>query len=91
MATADKNTPFFRTSSFYTCVFLIIKGLELTGIEATPNSSRSIFVLKDSPDRKQFIQDFNFAKENASETMVDFRKTVTEIKALKNKLYQERT
>jgi hypothetical protein len=90
MAAQNKNTQYFRTSSFYTCVFLIIKGLELAAIEKTSNSRRSVFVIKDSLNREKLIQSFNFAKENAPEVLVDFRRVITVIKGLKDKLYQER-
>lgn len=88
----NENKKFYRSSSFYTVVFLILKGdLELVGIEPSPtNPNRSIFVLKDSPNRSNLLKELNFAEENSPSVLVDFRKVVAVIKNLKSNLYQER-
>ena len=88
----NENKNLYRSSSFYTVVFLILKGdLELVGIEPSPtNPNRSIFVLKDSPNRSNLLKELNFAEENSPSVLVDFRKAVTVIKALKTNLYQEK-
>lgn len=88
----NENKKFYRNSSFYTVVFLILKGgLELVGIEPSPtNPNRSVFVLKDSPNRSNLLKELNFAEENSRSVLVDFRKAVAVIKNLKSNLYQEK-
>ena len=87
-----ENKKFYRNSSFYTVIFLILKGgFELVGIEPSPtNPNRSVFVLKDSPNRSDLLRELNFAEENSPSVLVDFRRVVTAIKSLKGKLYQEK-
>ncbi len=86
------NRKLYRNSSFYTVVFLLLKGgLQLVSIEPSPiDSNRSVFVLTDSSNCKQLLQDLNFAPENSSSVLVDFRKAVAVIKNLKANLYQEK-
>jgi len=88
----NENKKLYRSSSFYTVIFLIVKGgLELVSIEPSPiNPNRSVFVLKDSPNRSNLLKELNFAEENSPSVMVDFRKVVTAIKNLKTNLYQEK-
>jgi hypothetical protein len=86
----QKENKLYRSSSFYAVAFLILHGFELVGVESSPDSHRSVFVLKDSPDRQKLLQVFNFAEENSQSCLVDFRKVVTVIKDLKQKLYQEK-
>jgi len=82
---------YFRTTSFYTACFLFVRGLELVNIETDPQSpNRSQFVFRDTPDRELLTHNYNYAKEDAPEVMVDPRKFVMAIKTLKDKLYQER-
>lgn len=80
----------WRCGSFYTVAFLILKGFDLVGVEPSANPKRSIFILKDSPEREGLLQSFNFAPENSSGCLVDFRRAVTVIRDLKQKLYQEK-
>lgn len=80
----------YYTSSFYTAVFLMLRGLELISIQPSSNPNRSVFVLKDSPSRQEILRAFNFAEENSPEVLVDFRKAVTVIKSLKERLYSEK-
>lgn len=86
------NKKLYRNSSFYTVVFLLLKGgLQLVSIEPSPmDANRSVFVLTDSPNCKQLLQDLNFAPENSPSVLVDFRKAVAVIKNLKANLYQEK-
>lgn len=87
-----KNTDKYRTTSFYTAVFLILRGYDLLGIEKTDSSSpRSTFVFTETPERASLLGAFYYATKNSPEVMVDFREVVTAIKSLKDKLYQERT
>lgn len=87
-----ENTDKYLTTSFYTAVFLILKGYELLGIEKIDKFSRqSTFVFKDTPERASLIGAFYYAPKNSKKVMVDFREVVTAIKSLKDKLYQERT
>ncbi len=82
---------YFRLASFYTACFLFAKGLELVNIEEDPsNPKRSQFVYLDTPEREILIHNFNFAKEDSPEVMIDPRKFVIAIKTLKDKLYQGR-
>lgn len=62
----------------------------MVNIDKTANSKRAQFVFLDSPERESLVQNFDFAKENSPEIMVDARKFVVAIKQLKDKLYQER-
>jgi len=84
----NQDDRYFRISSFYTAAFLYVRGLELVSIDRV-NSKRSEFVFKDSPDREILVRNFNFAKEESPEVLVDARKFVMAIKMLKDKLYQE--
>jgi hypothetical protein len=80
----------WKCGSFYTVAFLILKGFDLVGVEPSPNPKRSVFILKDSPERKELLQSFNFDPENSPSCLVDFRRAVTAIRDLKQKLYQEK-
>jgi hypothetical protein len=85
----NKDDCYFRLISFYTACFLFSKGLELVNIEADPtNPKRSQFVFKDAPEREILIQNYNFAKEDSPEILIDARKFTLAIKTLKDKLYQ---
>jgi hypothetical protein len=87
----DEDSCYFRLTSFYTACFLSAKGLELVNIEQDPtNPKRSQFVFRDTPERELLIQNYNFAKEDSQEVLIDFRKAVLAIKTLKDKLYQDR-
>ena len=92
MKMQDKNERLgcFRTSNFYTAVFLLVKGQKLVDIERLPNSKRSLFVFLEAPNREKLIKDFSFASQNSPEVMVDARQFATAIKSLKDKLYQNR-
>ena len=82
---------YIRLTSFYTACFLFAKGLELVNVEKDPdNPKRCQFVFRDTPERETLIQNYNFAKEDAPEVLLDVRKFVVAIKTLKDKLYQER-
>lgn len=86
----NQDSRYFRTSSFYISAFLFSKELELVNIEEDPsNPKRSQFVFKDTPEREILIHNFNFAKEDSPEIMIDPRKFVIAIKTLKNGLYQQ--
>lgn len=87
---ANQTDRYFRTSSFYTAVFLFARGLELVNIDYS-DPKRSQFVFLDTPEREQLIHDFSFAPQDAPEIMVDARKFVMAIKMLKDKLYQGRS
>jgi len=80
---------YFRTTSFYAACFLFAKDQILVNIDKVTDPRRSQFVFLDTPERESLLQNFNFAKENSPEVMVDARKFVTAIKQLKEKLYQE--
>ncbi|MFA5933414.1 MAG: DUF5659 domain-containing protein [Microgenomates group bacterium] len=85
-----ENTDKYLTTSFYTAVFLILKGYELLGIEKIDSSSRqSTFVFKDTPERAGLLGDFYYAPKNSPKVMVDFRDVVSALKSTKDKLYQQ--
>lgn len=85
----NRNDRYFRLTSFYTACFLFANGLELVNIEKDPTDpKRSHFVFRDSSERKILVQNFNFAKEDSPEVLIDPRKFVMAIKNLKDKLYQ---
>lgn len=87
----NQDDRYFKLSNFYAACFLFSKGLELVNIEKDPeNPKRSQFVFKDTPEREALIQNYNFAKEDSQEVLIDPRKFVMAIKMLKDKLYQER-
>ena len=85
----NKDTSYFRTSSFYTACFLYAKEQVLVNMDKVSDPRRAQFVFLDSPERESLLQDFNFAQENSPGVIVDARKFVTAIKQLKDKLYQE--
>lgn len=85
-----QDARYFRTSSFYAAAFLFVKDQTLVNIDKVTDSKRSQFVFLDTPERESLLQNFNFAKENSPEAMVDARKFVMVIKMLKDKLYQDK-
>lgn len=86
----DNKNKLWRCGSFYTVAFLVLHGFDLIGVEPSSNPKRSVFILKDSPEREELLQSFNFSPENSPSCLVDFRRAVTVIKDLKQKLYQEK-
>lgn len=78
---------YFRTTNFYAACYLFSRGLELVGINKD-NPRKCEFCFVDTPERELLLAAFNFAKENSTEMMIDFRKAVIAIKTLKDKLYQ---
>ncbi len=85
-----KDERYFRISSFYAAAFLFAKGLELVNIDNF-QKGRSVFVFRDTPEREAYLQAFNFASEDAPDSLIDARKFVMSIKMLKDKLYQQRS
>ncbi len=79
----------FKISNFYIAAFLFSRGMELANIDKTSNPKRAHFVFVDSSERESLLNSFNYSKENSEEIMVDARKFITAIKALKEKLYQD--
>ncbi len=78
---------YYKTASFYTSVFLIIKNCELVGVEGMTDSKK-IFVFNKTPKLQELVQVFNFGKEEDDLALVDARKIGSAIKKLKNALYQ---
>lgn len=78
---------YFKTQNFYQAAFIFAEGMELVDIDRT-DPKKCQFVFIDRPEREQLLASFNFAKEDAPEVLVDARKLITAIKALKDKLYQ---
>lgn len=74
------------TTNFYLAAFLSTKGLDIIGIDRS-DIKRAKFIFAKSPQWKQLIEAFSFAKESDSEVLIDARKFVTAIKNLKEKLY----
>lgn len=85
----QQDDRYFRISSFYAAAFLFAKGMELVNIDNLQRG-RSVFVFRDTPEREAYLQAFNFAAEDAPDSMIDARKFVMSIKMLKDKLYQQR-
>ena len=81
----DKNQ---STTNFYLAVFLSVKGLDLIGIDRS-DAKRARFIFAESPQWKQFIEAFSFAKDNDPKILIDARKFIVVIKSLKDKLYQD--
>lgn len=89
MSNLQNDQRYYRLTSFYAAAFLFVKGMELVNIDrSTPR--RSQFVFRDTPERELLMNNFNFAKEDSTEVMVDARKFVMAVKMLKEKLYQDR-
>lgn len=84
-----QDSRYFRLSSFYAAAFLFAKDQTLVNIDKVTDSRRAQFVFLDTPERELLLQNFNFAKEDSSEVMVDARKLIMAIKTLKDKLYQD--
>lgn len=83
-----KNDNYFRITNFYQAAFLFAKGMELVNIDRISNQKRATFVFLDSPDREDLMESFNFGKEDGL-VLVDARKLIAAIRALKEKLYQD--
>ncbi len=86
----NKDNRYFRTSSFYAAAFLFTKGLELVNVDRIADLKRAEFVFQDTSEREFLLHGYDYAKEDAPEVMVDARKLVIAIKALKEKLYQDK-
>ena len=86
----NQDSRYFRTSSFYVAAFLFANGLTLVNIDKVTDLKRAQFVFLDTPERELLLNNFNFAKEDSPEVMIDPRKFVIAIKRLKEGLYQER-
>lgn len=84
-----KDERYLRLTSFYAAAFLFAKDQVLVNIDKLTDSRRAQFIFLDSPELQLLLQNFNYAKEDSPEAMVDARKFVTAIKMLKDKLYQE--
>ena len=84
-----KNDNYFRITNFYQAAFLFAKGMELVNVDRISNQKRATFVFLDSPDREDLMESFNFGKEDGSLVLVDARKLIAAIRALKEKLYQD--
>jgi len=89
-AITKQKDKYFRISSFYVAAFLFAKGLEMVNVDKITNPKRAQFVFIDTPEREIWLNNYNFAKEDLPEAMVDARKFVMAIKMLKDKLYQEK-
>jgi hypothetical protein len=87
--TNNKNDRYYRTSSFYTACFLYAKKQILVNVDKLTDPRRAQFVLLDSPELEILLHQYNYAKENTADVLVDARMFVTAIKQLKDKLYQE--
>ena len=85
----DQDHRYFRTNSFYTAAYLLVKGLTLVNIDKVTDSKRAYFIFLDTRERESLIKNFSFAGEDSPEVMVDARRFVIAIKTLKDKLYQE--
>lgn len=84
----NKDSRYFRLSSFYLAAFLFTKGLVLVNIDRTNDPKRAEFVFIDTPEREILINSFSFSREDSPEVTIDARKFVLAIKTLKEKLYQ---
>lgn len=84
------NDKYYQTASFNLASFLVVKGIELLDIKKDQDSSRHVFIFVQSPRTEQLVHNFNFAKENDPEVLVDARNLMMKTKSLKEKLYQER-
>ncbi len=89
MKNNNKNNRYYTTSNFYLASFLFSKGLELAGIDKITNPKRASFIFVDNPAREEFVDRFNFAKENDVAVLIDARKFVVAQKTLKDRLYQD--
>lgn len=84
-----RNDNYFRITNFYQAAFLFAKGMELVNVDRISNQKRATFVFLDSPDREDLMESFNFGKEDSPVVLVDARKLIVAIRALKEKLYQD--
>lgn len=80
---------YFKTSSFYTAVYLICKECELIDVERTSESKRAQFVFLNNEELALQVQIFNFAKDQEPDLQVNVRTFITAIKNLKTLLYQQ--
>ena len=79
---------YFRTHNFYLAAFLFTQGMVLANVDRITDRNRASFVFIDNPDREILIHAFNYSEEGNETTLVDARKLVYSIRALKEKLYQ---
>ncbi len=82
-----QNDKYFISSNFYLATFLFAKGFELVNISET-GSRRSDFVFAGMPEISDVADQYFYAKEGATETLIDARMMATAIRSLKDKLYQ---
>lgn len=79
---------YFRTNNFYLAAFLFTQGMVLANIDRITDKSKAAFVFVDEPRREELTRYFNYSEEGDKATMVDARKLIYSIRALKDKLYQ---
>lgn len=87
--TSQQDDRYFRTTSFYASCWLLAQGFELVNIDKLVDSKKAYFVFFNSPELAAALRNFNFAKDDSSDLLVNVRSFVTAIKHLKNALYQE--
>jgi hypothetical protein len=80
---------YFKTSNFYTAVYLYAKDCELINIDKTADPKRVQFVFINNPEVEILVNIFNFAKDNDPDLQVNSRSFITAIKNLKTLLYQQ--
>lgn len=85
---SDNDYRYFQTSNFYAAAFLFAKNQTLVNIDKLADPKRAQFVFLNTPELETLLHNYNFAQEGSPETLIDFRKAVTAIKTLKDKLYQ---
>lgn len=79
----------FKTSGLYLAAFLYAKGAVLVDVDKHSDSRRAFFVFQGVEQCQHLVNEFNFSKENSKGLLIDARKLVSCIKALKEKLYQQ--
>lgn len=86
MSYGDK---YFRTTNFYQAVFLFAKGAELVNVDKSISARRATFVFVNCLEIEEWLQAFDYGKENDPSVMVDVRKMAVATRTLKEKLYQD--
>ncbi len=79
MKTSESTDGTYSLSDFYLASYLVCRGMEMLRADPT-GANRVAFVLKDSPDRQQLIQDF-FAHRALVDPLI-FKDAIVNLKSM---------
>lgn len=86
--TSDER--YWRSTNLYLCAFLFCKEFELVNVDKLSLPDKAVFVFRNTPELELSAHQYQFSKEDSPDVLVDARKFVTAIKAIKDNLYHDK-